>query len=153
MTGLSLDVLESTGLTPEEAMKRFDVWATGLAPAGELLVFVGFNAPLDWTFVNCYFHRFCGRKPFEFAALDIKAYYMGVTGCGWADTRSNRMVVWTRTRVRIRRAADEVRGAGRRRAATAVPTEGSDEAAKPPSIPCCRRDNCVLVNTELCITI
>jgi hypothetical protein len=39
-----------------------------------------------------------------------------------------------RTRVRVRQAADAVRGAGRRREATAVPSEARDEAAKPPSI-------------------
>lgn len=91
VTGLSLDVLERNGLTPEEAMQRFDVWATGLAPAGESLIFVDFNAPFDWSFVNYYFHRFRGRNPFGFTALDTKAYYMGVTGCDWAETRSSRM--------------------------------------------------------------
>jgi hypothetical protein len=30
-----------------------------------------------------------GRNPFGFAGLDIKAYYMGATGCRWADTRSS----------------------------------------------------------------
>ena len=89
VTGLSLDVLERTGLTPEEAMEQFDVWATGLAGDGEALVFVGLNAPFDWSFVNYYFHRFLGQNPFGFAALDIKAYYMGARGCDWADTRSS----------------------------------------------------------------
>lgn len=91
VTGLSLDVLERTGLTPEEAMKQFEVWAMSLAPAGKSLVFVGLNAPFDWSFVNYYFHRFLGRNPFGFIALDIKAYYMGVTGCDWVDTRSSHM--------------------------------------------------------------
>ena len=84
VTGLSLDVLQRTGLAPEEAMERFDDWAMGLARDGASLVFVGLNAPFDWSFVNY-------RNPFGFAALDIKAYYMGATGCHWADTRSSRM--------------------------------------------------------------
>lgn len=91
VTGLSLDVLEQTGLRPEEAMERFEEWAKGLARHGESLVFVGFNAPFDWSFVNYYFHRFRGENPFGFTALDIKAYYMGATGCDWADTRSSRI--------------------------------------------------------------
>lgn len=91
VTGLSLDRLERTGLTPEQAMERFDIWARGLVSAGESLVFVGLNAPFDWSFVNYYFHRYLGRNPFGFTALDIKAYYMGVTGCNWANTRSSRM--------------------------------------------------------------
>lgn len=92
VTRMSLDVLERTGVAPKEAMERFDVWATGLAREGESLVFVGFNAPFDWSFVNYYFHRFLDRNPFGFAALDIKAYYMGATGCDWADTRSSCMM-------------------------------------------------------------
>jgi DNA polymerase III epsilon subunit-like protein len=92
VTGMSLDVLERTGLAPEEAMEQFDVWATSLARDCESLVFVGFNAPFDWSFVNYYFHRFLGRNPFGFTALDIKAYYMGMTGCDWAGTRSSCMV-------------------------------------------------------------
>ena len=43
----------------------------------ETSVFVGFNAPFDWSFVNYYFHRFLGHNPFGFTAVDIKAYYMG----------------------------------------------------------------------------
>jgi hypothetical protein len=57
------------------------------------LVFVGFNAPFDWSFVNYYFHKYLGSNPFGFSSLDIKAYYMGATGCAWSDTRSSRMSV------------------------------------------------------------
>lgn len=98
VTGMSLDVLERTGLAPKEAMERFNGWATGLARDGASLVFVGFNAPFDWSFVNYYFHRFLGRNPFGFAALDIKAYYMGATGCDWADTRSSRIAALLKPR-------------------------------------------------------
>lgn len=83
-------------------MERFDEWATGLAQDGASLVFVGFNAPFDCSFVNYYFHQFCGRNPFGFAALDIKAYYMGATGYDWADTRSSRMAA----SLKPRRASD-----------------------------------------------
>lgn len=91
VTGLSLEELEQIGLAPEAAMERFGEWLNGWVLADDLLVFVGFNAPFDWSFVNYYFHRFAGKNPFGFAALDIKAYYMGATGCGWADTRSSRI--------------------------------------------------------------
>jgi len=36
-------------------------------------------------------HRGENEDPFGFTALDIKAYYMGVTGCSWRDTRSSAM--------------------------------------------------------------
>ena len=91
VSGMSLETLEQTGLAPEEAMKQFADWLKGLACGDEVLVFVGFNAPFDWSFVNYYFHKFIGENPFGFSALDIKAYYMGATACQWADTRSSQM--------------------------------------------------------------
>jgi DNA polymerase III epsilon subunit-like protein len=91
VTGLSMLQLEKRGLQPEEAMNAFSDWLSFLAGADDLLVFVGFNAPFDWSFVNYYFHRFTGANPFGFTALDIKALYMGTTGCSWRDTRSSQI--------------------------------------------------------------
>lgn len=54
-------------------------------------MFVILNARVDWSFVNYYFHRFCGSNPFGFTALDIKAYYIVVTGSSWRDIRSSAM--------------------------------------------------------------
>jgi ribonuclease T len=91
VTGLSLEALARTGLTPRAAMEAFDAWlAASSEPSGQV-VFVGLNAPFDWSFVNYYFHKFLGRNPFGFTALDIKAYFMGVNGCTWRDTRSSQM--------------------------------------------------------------
>ncbi len=92
VTGLSLEALAKTGMEPREAMVQFAAWARSLAPNDEKLVFVGFNAAFDWSFVNYYFHRFLGENPFGFAALDIKSLYMGVVGCAWSDTRSSQMI-------------------------------------------------------------
>jgi ribonuclease T len=92
VTGLSLEVLSETGLEPKEAMTQFGSWARSLCQNGESLVFVGFNAAFDWSFVNFYFHEFLRENPFGFAALDIKSLYMGAVGCDWSDTRSSRMV-------------------------------------------------------------
>lgn len=91
VTGLSLDELADRGLEPEAAMEAFELWAKTLAGDDGTLVFVGFNAPFDWSFVNYYFHRFAGGNPFGFTALDIKALYMGVVGGSWADTRSSKI--------------------------------------------------------------
>src|SRR4051794_30263931 len=91
VSGLSLETLAATGLDPQQAMKRFADWAETLVTDDRELIFVGFNAPFDWSFVNYYFHRFLGRNPFGFTSLDIKAYYMGLTGCRWSDTRSSQM--------------------------------------------------------------
>jgi DNA polymerase III epsilon subunit-like protein len=91
VTGLSLETLAARGETPEAAMAAFGAWAHGLAGEGGSLVFVGFNAPFDWSFINYSFHRYAGANPFGFTALDIKALYMGATGCAWTDTRSSQI--------------------------------------------------------------
>lgn len=90
VAGFSLDDLAESGLSPQEAMIGFEEWV--LATTGSAKpVFVGLNAAFDWSFINYYFHRFLGRNPFGFSALDIKSLYMGTAGCDWGDTRSSRM--------------------------------------------------------------
>lgn len=90
VTGLSLDVLQERGVTPEIAMRDFAAWIAEVTDEATP-VLVGFNAPFDWSFVNYYFHRFTGANPFGFTALDIKALYMGATGGSWHDTRSSQI--------------------------------------------------------------
>lgn len=89
VTGLSLETLAKDGLSPDVAMQKFAAWVGSQCTQSELPVFVGLNAPFDWSFVNYYFHRFMGSNPFGFTAVDIKALYMGATGSTWQDTRSS----------------------------------------------------------------
>lgn len=90
VVGYSLDHFESHGLSPADAMSSFRNWIK--ESAGEANpVFVGFNAPFDWSFVNYYFHKFLGENPFGFAALDVKALYMGRCRTTWAETKSSAM--------------------------------------------------------------
>lgn len=91
VTGFSLEELEQSGAEPRQAMTEFDMWVKAACGVGGIAVFVGLNAAFDWSFINYYFHRFYGENPFGFTALDIKAYYMGVTGCSWRNTRSSMM--------------------------------------------------------------
>ena len=91
VAGLSLEVLARTGLAPRAAMRRFADWIRECAIKSNSPVFVGLNAPFDWSFINYYFHRFLGGNPFGFTAIDIKAMYFGSTGCSWDDTRSSEM--------------------------------------------------------------
>ncbi|AVP83512.1 MULTISPECIES: 3'-5' exonuclease [Aeromonas] len=91
VTGLSMKALMNSGLEPNKAMNAFSDWLSSLAGPNDTIVFVGFNAPFDWSFINYYFHLFDGKNPFGFSALDIKALYMGVTGCSWRDTRSSKI--------------------------------------------------------------
>ena len=91
ITGLSLENLAREGALPNEAMSRFAEWMNSLCAENEKPVFVGFNAPFDWSFVNYYFHRFGKENPFGFTALDIKALYMGASGRTWSETSSRQI--------------------------------------------------------------
>jgi DNA polymerase III epsilon subunit-like protein len=91
VTGLSLERLEREGRNPADAMQAFADWVEGTAGRTGKPVFVGFNASFDWSFVNYYFHRYLGRNPFGFAALDIKSMYLGAAKGTWGDTRSSRI--------------------------------------------------------------
>jgi DNA polymerase III epsilon subunit-like protein len=88
---LSLEALSSHGLPPADALARFETWLRSVVPTDVIPIFVAFNAPFDWMFVNDYFHRFLDRNPFGHKALDIKALYMGLTGVAWRAT-SHRQV-------------------------------------------------------------
>jgi DNA polymerase III epsilon subunit-like protein len=90
VSGFSLMELAQQGEVPAAAMRRFRDWITGIS-GGRKPVFVGFNAAFDWAFVSWYFHTYLGENPFGFSALDIKAYYMGLSGCRWAETTSRQL--------------------------------------------------------------
>jgi ribonuclease T len=84
--GLELEQLAVSGTSPDSAMHSFAEWVQAQVPEGVKPVFVAFNAPFDWMFVNDYFLRYLGSNPFGYSALDIKAYYMGMVACGWKQT-------------------------------------------------------------------
>jgi len=83
---LSMERLAERGLEPAEAMRNFEAWLKAETPEGQKPLLLAFNAPFDWMFVNDYFHRYLGRNPFGHTALDIKAFYMGLTGVSWDET-------------------------------------------------------------------
>lgn len=83
---LSMERLAERGESPKAALTQFENWIKAQTPEGQTPVFVAFNAPYDWSFVNDYFHRYLGHNPFGHAALDIKSYYMALAGVSWAET-------------------------------------------------------------------
>lgn len=89
---VSLAELRHRGTEPQAAMEQFARWVVETASGG-WAIFVGFNAPFDWSFVNYYFIKFCGLEgnPFGHSALDIKSYYMGAYRTSWADTSMKRL--------------------------------------------------------------
>lgn len=90
IVGRTLKDFQRSGQTPKNAMVAFRDWLASIAK-GAKPVFVGFNATFDWAFVSLYFHEFLGKNPFGFGGIDIKSYYMGLSGCAWEDTRSSRI--------------------------------------------------------------
>jgi DNA polymerase III epsilon subunit-like protein len=88
--GRTLKDFERTGRDPKEAMIAFRDWIESVAKNGKP-TFVGFNATFDWAFVNYYFQQYLGENPFGFGGIDIKSYYMGLSGCTWDDSRSSRI--------------------------------------------------------------
>jgi len=96
IVGKPLAFFRVNGRDPHEAMKAFEDWVAESA-AGAQPVFLGFNAAFDWGFVNWYFLKFDVQNPFGVSPLDIKAYYAGLTGSAWDDTRSSRLPVQFRS--------------------------------------------------------
>lgn len=83
--GLHLMQLLDKGIEPKEAMERFADWVQEVAE-NRKPVFVAFNAPFDWMFVNDYFWSYLDRNPFGHRALDMKAMFMGMHGVDWEET-------------------------------------------------------------------
>jgi ribonuclease T len=90
VVGRTLKDFARVGQDPKDAMIAFRDWLQKVAKDRKP-VFVGFNATFDWAFVNFYFHEYLSENPFGFGGLDIKSYYMGMTGCSWEDTRSSQI--------------------------------------------------------------
>ncbi|TSC55550.1 MAG: hypothetical protein G01um101418_872 [Parcubacteria group bacterium Gr01-1014_18] len=89
--GITLEELKILGVAPKVAMAEFEAWIKEVSGDGQP-VFVGFNAPFDWSFVNGYFHLFLGHNPFGWDALDIKSYYMGMQKCSWMGTKKGKLL-------------------------------------------------------------
>jgi len=90
VVGRTLQDFAEAGRDPKEAMAAFRDWIASVAKNARP-VFVGFNATFDWAFVNFYFHQYLGENPFGIGGIDIKSYYMGLSGVTWEDTRSSRI--------------------------------------------------------------
>ncbi len=83
---LSIERLSKEGVAPALAMQQFTDWIRRVIPAGQRPIMVAFNAPFDWAFINHYYLEYLGENPFGHSAIDIKAFYMGLTGCPWEET-------------------------------------------------------------------
>lgn len=89
VSGITLEHASKTGVSPKEAMLQFDKWLSQNIPDDTTPVFVGLNAPFDWSFINFYFLKYLNKNPFGISAIDIKALFMGITKSSWYDTKSS----------------------------------------------------------------
>lgn len=85
VNGLDLDRLRRDGLPLREALEQLTAFVEATRTPGSRAVFVGHNAPFDWSFVS-YAYALAGLdNPFGYKALDTKALAMGVLGLHWFD--------------------------------------------------------------------
>lgn len=86
VNGLDYERLKREGTDLAEALKALSDWTNSRLSPGSEPVFVGHNAPFDWSFVSWAYHATDLNNPFGYKALDTKALAMGVLGLHWFDT-------------------------------------------------------------------
>jgi len=86
VNGLDLESLSASGLRLPKALEALTDFVERELLEGTQPVFVGHNAPFDWSFVS-YSYAACGMEnPFGYKALDTKALASGVLGLHWFDS-------------------------------------------------------------------
>ena len=93
VNGLDLDHLRASGLRMPEGLVALSAFVEQELLAGTTPVFVGHNAPFDWSFVS-YAYASCGlTNPFGYKALDTKALATGVLGLHWLDSNKEQLAL------------------------------------------------------------
>ncbi len=86
VNGLDLDELREHGLDRREGLERLSAWVAEQRTPGSEPVFVGHNAPFDWSFVAWCYKAEELVNPFGYKALDTKAFSAGVLDLHWLDS-------------------------------------------------------------------
>lgn len=87
VSGLDRDRLAREAPPARDAMRSAAAWVDGLRRYGRP-VFLAAPAVYDGMFLHWYFMRYVGHSPFAVtgAGVDLRSYWMGLTGCDWAQT-------------------------------------------------------------------
>jgi len=86
VNGLDLDRLRAEGVPQREGLERLSAWVKANTAPGTKPVFVGHNAPFDWSFVAYGYQAHDLKNPFGYKALDTKALATGRLGIHWFDS-------------------------------------------------------------------
>jgi len=91
VNGLDYERLKREGTDLSEALQALSDWTAARVLPGSEPVFVGHNAPFDWSFVSWAYHATGQANPFGYKALDTKALSMGVLDLHWLDSNKERL--------------------------------------------------------------
>lgn len=91
VNGLDLERLKKEGLPRREAMLQLSRWVETHTVKGTKPVFVGHNAPFDWSFVSWCYAAEELPNPFGYKALDTKALAAGRLHLHWFDTGKEKL--------------------------------------------------------------
>ena len=84
--GLDQAHLTTHGLSRSQAASTLSRWVKTQTRPGTEAVFVGHNAPFDWSHVAYLYAELEQPNPFGYKALDTKALSAGVLNLHWLDT-------------------------------------------------------------------
>jgi len=86
VNGLDIERLRAEGLPRGEAMAQLTAWTLENTDPGTESVFVGHNAPFDWSFIAwCYVAEGL-KNPYGYKGLDTKALAAGILNIHWLET-------------------------------------------------------------------
>ncbi|MBN1335988.1 MAG: reverse transcriptase-like protein [Deltaproteobacteria bacterium] len=84
--GLTIDHLRAHGRPRRLALEALSAWVAAETVPGTKPVFVGHNAPFDWSFVSHAYGVEGLPNPFGYKAMCTKSLAAGVLGLHWFDT-------------------------------------------------------------------
>ena len=91
VNGLDLEKLRAEGMDLRDALLALTDFVRAELVPGSKPVFVGHNAPFDWSFVSWAFHAETLDNPFGYKALDTKALATGALKLHWLDSNKEEL--------------------------------------------------------------